>query len=90
MPNKGKTLNEVFVEVERETKHHKKGDIFRAEVIVLLPGRKLAAKSHGQNLKRVIIKVRDEIKREIIKYKTKTIELPRRKYRKTLRKTQGR
>ena len=74
-----------LVEVEKETRHHRKGDIFKAEVIVSLPGKKLVAKAHGENLSRVITEVKNELEREIRKYKTKTIELPRRKYRKSKR-----
>ncbi len=73
---------ELFVEVERATKHHKKGDIFRAEAIVSLPGRKLVARAHGGNLGKIIGSVRDEMRRELRKYKTKIVELPRKKYRK--------
>ena len=80
--SKGKTLSEVFVEVERETMHHRKGDIFRAEAIIHLPGKKLVARSHGENVNKVVTAMRDELKREIRKYKAKTIDLPRRKYRK--------
>lgn len=85
---KGKTLSEVFVEVEKETKHHRKGDIFRAETTIHLPGKSLVAKSHGENLSKAITDVKEELKREIRKYKTKTIELPRRKYRKIKRETE--
>jgi len=75
-------FKEIFVEVEKETRHHKKGNIFFAELIISLPGKKLFAKAHGENLSKAITEVKDEMEREIKKYKTKTIELPRRKYRK--------
>ena len=35
--------SKLFVEVKRETQHHRKGDIFLAEAIISLPGRKLVA-----------------------------------------------
>lgn len=82
---KGKTLSEVFIEIEKETKHHKKGDIFRAEAIINLPKKKLVAKAHGENLGKAVTKIRSELEREIKKYKTKIIALPRRKYRKIKR-----
>ena len=44
---KGKTLSEVFVEIERETLHHKKGYIFKAEATVHLPGKSLIAQARG-------------------------------------------
>jgi len=79
--NKGKTLAEVFFEVEKIT-HHRKGDVFSAEAEVHLPGKKLMAKSHGDDLKKVITEVRNELEGEIKKHKAKVIDLPRRKYRK--------
>lgn len=74
--------SELIVEVERETKHHRKGDIFRAEAMINLPGANLVVRAHGENLSRVITEVKNELEREIRKYKTKTVELPRRRYRK--------
>lgn len=73
---------ELLVEVARETRHHKKGDIFKAEVIILLPGKKLVAESRRDDLRKAITEVKEELQRELRKYKTKTIELPRRRYRK--------
>src|SRR3989344_3546815 len=83
-PAKGKqkTLAEIFVEVKRETRHHKKGDIFKTEAIIILPGKKLVAEAMGDDLNKTIIEVKDELQVEIKKYKTKKIELPRRKMRK--------
>lgn len=74
--------SELLVEVEKETKHHRKGDIFGAEAMINLPGTKLVTRAHGENLSKVITEVKNELEREIRKYKTKIIELPRRKYRK--------
>lgn len=74
--------SELLVEVEKETTHHRKGDIFRAEAIINLPKAKLVARAHGENLNAVITKVKNELEREIRKYKTKVIDKPRRKYRK--------
>jgi len=73
---------EIFVEVEKETKHHKKGNIFLAEAQIHLPGKSLMAKSHGENINKAITKVKEELEKEIRKYKTKKIELPRREQRK--------
>ena len=78
-------FKEVFIEVERESKHHRKGDIFKSEAIIHLPKRSLVARSHGENMSKVITDVKEELEREIRKYKTKIIELPRRQYRKIKR-----
>ena len=72
----------LFVEVEKETKHHRKGDIFKAEVSFQVPGANLMAKAYGEDLAMAIVQARQELEREVRKYKAKTIELPRRKYRK--------
>ena len=39
----GRSLFDTFVEVERETMHHRKGDIFKAEAKIYLPGKSLFA-----------------------------------------------
>jgi len=75
---------DIFVEVEKETKHHRKGDVFMAEALIHLPGKSLVAKSHGEDLFKAIIDVKDEMEIEIKKHKLKTIELPRRKIRKEI------
>ena len=85
IPEKGKTLAEVFVEVEKETTHHRKGQIFGAKVAVLLPGKKLMAQAKDENLNRAIIKTREELKKEIKKYKGKIIATKDRRARKMKR-----
>ena len=75
-------LFDTFVEMEKENKHHKKGDIFMTEVKIVLPHRDLVARAHGEELVKTITEVKKELEREIQKYKFKEIELPRRKYRK--------
>ncbi|MEK7124413.1 MAG: ribosome-associated translation inhibitor RaiA [Patescibacteria group bacterium] len=72
-------LFETFVEVEKESTHHKKGQFFAAEARIYLPGRSLFAKAKSDDLMKAIIEARNELEREIRKYKTKLVELPRRK-----------
>jgi ribosomal subunit interface protein len=79
----GKTLAEVFVEVERETKHHRKGEIFLVRVEAIFPGKKIIAQKRDNDLIKAISGMVDEFKNEIKKYKLKTIEVPRRQQRKT-------
>ncbi len=67
----GKNFGDFFVEIERETKHHKKGDIFLAESRVHLPGKTLLAISQGDDLKQSIVEVKDRLQQEIKKYKLK-------------------
>lgn len=78
----GKTLAEVFVEVEKETKHHRKGDIFLVKSRVYLPGREIISQVRTDDLQKSIIKAKDELKTEIEKYKFKIIDKTRRQQRK--------
>ena len=60
---------EVFVELGKTTGHHKKGDILRAEIMVVLPGQTLRATQEDWDIHVAIDKARDEMKEEISKYK---------------------
>jgi len=82
-PTDGKDTFETFVEVERETRHHKKGDIFHTEIKLSMPGAVLFAKAHGENIHQTVVEAVEEVEREIKKYKTKTIDMPRRKQQKS-------
>lgn len=74
----GAFQEEIFVELEKETKHHKKGDIFLAKIQLAFPGKTLVALSRSDALVKAISKANDEIKLEIEKYKMKKIERIRR------------
>ena len=82
-PEKGKTLAEVLVEVEKETEHHKKGKIFWVKVRVNLPGKSLMAQSRADDLFKAVIGAKDELKMEIEKYKFKNTDKNRREQRKS-------
>ena len=73
-----KELPEVFLEIEKETLHHKNGQIFRTEATAHLPKKSLVAESKGDDLGKTIIAVRDELKRQIREHKLKIIEKLRR------------
>ena len=82
-PDKGKTLAEVFVEVEKETQHHKKGKIFLVKTQVILPGKSLEAWYRADDLFKAIVGAKNELKMEIEKYKFKNIDKNRRDQRKS-------
>jgi len=82
----GKTLAEVFIEVEKETKHHRKGDIFCVKSRVYLPGREIIAQAVTDDLYGSVIKAKDELKMEIEKYKIKIFDKNRREQRKSKEK----
>jgi len=60
----------VDVEVGRRNKHHKKGEVFRAEANLDLPGKMLRAEERDYDIYIAVNKVRGKIQREINKYKT--------------------
>lgn len=66
------------VELGRETKHHRQGDLFRAEINLHLPGKNLRAVGRGEDLFVAMDQMRDEIVREITSYRSKQKTLLRR------------
>ncbi len=73
--------NNVLCEVEigKTTNHHKSGDIFRAEVNIVLPGNvQIFAFAEEPDLYAAIDIVRDEAEREIVSRKNKRMTLFRR------------
>lgn len=73
---------ELFVELEKETKHHRKGEVFVAEALVHLPGKDLVSIAKSDDLFKAIVEAKDELKLEIEKYKNKKIDKTRRGQRK--------
>ena len=82
----GQTLAEVFVEVEKETKHHKNGKIFSVKIQVNLPHKSLIAWARADSLFKAVIKAKNELKIEIEKYKFKNIDKNRRQREKAKNK----
>ena len=77
----GKPPVEVFVDIEKETKHHYKGPFFKTTIQMHLPGRSLRSEARSIDLNTAIVEVKDELQREIKKYKIKTKVVSRRKQR---------
>jgi len=69
----GKPVFETWVEIEKTTRHHQKGKIFRAECQIRLPGKSLRAESSREELHLAIDEVKDELQKEIKKYRGKGI-----------------
>jgi putative sigma-54 modulation protein len=68
---KGKPSYEAWVELERTTRHHHKGKVFRAECQIRLPGRSLRSESIKEDIYLAIDEVKDELQREVGQYKQK-------------------
>ena len=60
----------VKVEVARSSKHHRHGDVYRAEANLHFPGGMLRAEHQGDDVRVAINKVKNKLQREIRKYKT--------------------
>ena len=76
---KGKPRIEAWVEIGKETLHHKKGPFFWAECQIRFPKKSIRSTARAENLKMAINEVKDELQREIKEYKEKMIaEMKRR------------
>jgi len=62
---------EAWVEIGKPSLHHQKGDIFYAECQINLSKKVLRGTFRGENLKTAILQVREELERQIKKYKEK-------------------
>lgn len=60
---------EAFVEVSRTSKHHQKGDVFRAECNLELPGKLLRAEYEDWDARRAVDEVQKIMELGIKKYK---------------------
>ena len=85
----GRNAVEAFVEVGRISYRHKKGDVFRAEVQITVPGNyTIRAESTQPDLHLAIDKVKDELQRQLKRYKEKQrtkIKKRGRRFKKLLR-----
>ena len=61
----------AWVTVGKPSRHHENGNVFQAVVDLHLPGRSVRAEAVGADLMVAIVEVKDELQREIKKYKGK-------------------
>jgi ribosomal subunit interface protein len=57
------------IEVCKTTAHHKKGDVFHAEIIVRLPGKQVVAEAVDADLYKAFGEAKRELTRQITEYK---------------------
>ena len=69
---------EARVELAKTTRHHQHGDIYRAEVNLDFSGKVLRAVEEKEDLFTAIDGIENELKREVIKFKTKKTTKTRR------------
>jgi ribosome-associated translation inhibitor RaiA len=68
---KGKPRVEAWVEIGKETIHHKKGPVFWAECQMRFPKRSLRSTARAEDLKLAITEVKDELQKQLKQYKEK-------------------
>ena len=68
---KGKPKIEMWVEIEKMSSHHRKGPFFRAEAQMRFPGKSLRAEARDEDLRVAITTIKDELQRQVKKYKNK-------------------
>jgi putative sigma-54 modulation protein len=66
------------VELGRTTNHHKSGEVYRAEINVMMSGRAIRAVSEMEDLYAAITDMSDEIFREVKKAKSRDRSMVRR------------
>ena len=79
----GNDVAEFFVEIEKETKHHRKGDIFIASGKLVLPGKIIVVSARKDDVWQAIVAMVDAFQVEVKQYKLKNKEFIRRKQRAT-------
>lgn len=67
------------IEIGLTSKHHQKGDIYRAEIQIQVPGKLLRAVSEKEDFRSALTEVKDELQIQIKKYKDKMTLEKRRK-----------
>jgi len=68
---KNKEIVEIKVDIGKTTEHHQKGNIFRAGISFNLLGQQIRSEAEAWDLKIAINKVKDDLQRELKKYKKK-------------------
>lgn len=80
---------EAHIEVARTTRHHRKGNILRAEITMHLPHKQMRAEATGDTIFEAIDKAKDELHNELERYKEKDIDTKKRGARKIKYLLQG-
>ena len=70
---------ELWLDLARTTRHHHKGEVFRAEADLRLPRKILRAQKEAGNIRTAIDMLKDTIHLEIDKYKTRSRKIRRTK-----------
>lgn len=77
---------EAFVEVAIETRRHKQGKIYYAEVNIRVPGKIIRSEAREENIYKAINTVKDELQVLLKKYKERRIAIKKKAARALKRK----
>jgi len=72
---------EIWIEISRTTRHHRKGEVYFAAADLRLPKKIVRAEGYADDIRTAIDQMKDTLRLEIEKYKKKLVE-PRRGGRK--------
>lgn len=67
----GKPKVEMWLEIGRETTHHRKGQIYQAEAQLRFPGKSIRSSASSENLRAAVTIIKDELQEQFKKYKDK-------------------
>lgn len=70
---------ELWLDLARTTRHHHKGDVFRAEADLRLPRKILRVQKEAGDIRTAIDMLKDTLRLEIDKYKTRSHKIRRTK-----------
>src|SRR3989344_6576245 len=68
---KGKPKSEACVEIEKTTRHHKRGPFFRAECQMRLPGKSIRSECQAKDVRQAVAEVKDALQRQLTQYQRK-------------------
>jgi len=69
----GKETIELNIEIAKTTRHHRKGDVFRAEAQLYLPKELIRVEATDNDLRTAIDQIKEQLYRKIKKYRRKRI-----------------
>ncbi len=79
----------AHVELGKISRHHKSGDIFRAEINLSLKGQQIRAEAEGEDLYKAIHEMKESLVREVDKMKERKLSLLRRGLQRAKRLIRG-
>ena len=69
---------ELWLEVARTTRHHRRGEVFRAEASLRLPGKILRVEHEDVDVRAAVDELQVKLRLEVGKYKTRKVDRVRR------------